>query len=214
MDKISSLISAFLGNTNYINFFSIIVVAFTSYQVAKYNASKPNKLKVKQSQLEFVYLPLYRLSIRNPHTISLTKAADIQKEIATILDEHYILAYPQLHTLNAELERTLYFKNGYNEVLKKIFHQVSVDYELLKKALGYPSENIFSIFIRMTNNQKMEYVLSRLNILWFIIFLISALYDLQKSLSFQFNVVILVFNISMIILNVLHIKKINSKHKQ
>ena len=212
MDKVTSLISTFLGNTNYINFFSILVVALTSYQVAKYNASKPNKLKVKQAQLEFVYLPLYRISIKNTQNLSLGQAIEVHKKIAIILDEHYVLAYPQLHTLNTELEKALYFETGYNELLKKIFHQVSVDYELLKKALGYPSENIFSIFIRMTNKQKLEYALAYLNVLWFIVFFISIIYDLQNNASPLTGNFILAINITMIALNVFHIKKNNSKN--
>jgi len=51
----------------------------------------------------------------------------------------------------------LYFRN-YIVPLRILKHQVDTEYELLKKALGYPSENFYDIFIRMTKKQKWLYI--------------------------------------------------------
>lgn len=163
MDNIKDLIISFLNNGNYVNFISIFVVALTSYQVARFNASRPNKLKVKQAQLDFVYLPLYRTLIDLPRSVDKKKALAIHKKISSILDQHYELAFPQLHSLNKQLKEALLSNSDYSKILHTIFHQVSVDYEMLKKALGYPSENIFSIFIRMTTKQKLLAIISYVN---------------------------------------------------
>lgn len=169
MDKIIEFLASALNNENYINIASILVVAFTSYQVAKYNASKPNKLRVKQLQLEHVYLPLYRILVNLPKDLNKRTAIEIHKKIDNILNSHYELAFPQLHQLNAQLKESLLNNGDYHKVLHIIFHQVSVDYELLKKSLGYPSENSFNLFIRMTKKQKYSFIISWINILWIFI---------------------------------------------
>ena len=72
------------------------------------------------------------------------------KKIGNILDRHYVLAFPQLHRLNRTLKEQLVADLDYTETLQTIRHQVVIDYELLKKALGYPSESFRDLFIRMT----------------------------------------------------------------
>lgn len=213
MDKIVDLITTFLGNTNYINFFSILVVAFTSYQVAKYNASKPHKLKVKQMQLDNVYLPLYRISLKNSSIMSRQQAVEMQKEIEYILDKHYVLAYPQLHQLNSDLKIALELDSGYVQISKELFHQISVDYELLKKALGYPSENIFTIFVRMTNERKFKFILGYLNMFGFVCFFVFAVYVPTHNLSKEILLFISVFFITLFALNVFYLKEHPSKKR-
>ena len=190
MDKIADFLTALINNENYVNAISIFVVAFTSYQVAKYNALKPNKLKIKQQQLEKVYLPLIRISLDLPKTLSPKQALEIQQKIDKILDEHYELAYPQLHQLNDELVKSIHSSKGYCEILNDIFHQVSIDYELLKKQLGYPSENMFNLFIRMTKRKKVEFLLGHLNVmgLCFIIVFLCSNYIAGKQASSELSV--------------------------
>jgi len=149
-----------LSNENYINFISIIVVATTTYFVTKYNASKPNRIRVKQLQLENVYLPLHRLFLDIPSKTTAENALLYSKKIDDILNQHYVLVFPQLHKLNSSLSNELRANKNYNEILHIMKHQVDTDYELLKKVLGYPSENLYSIFIRMTFKQKAEYLVS------------------------------------------------------
>lgn len=193
MDKISVFLTTLINNENYVNAISIFVVAFTSYQVAKYSALKPNKLKIKQQQLENVYLPLIRISLDVPKALSTKQALEIQQKINKVLDEHYELAYPQLHQLNDELAKAIHKSRGYCEILNDIFHQVSIDYELLKKQLGYPSENMFNLFIRMTKKKKLEFLLGHLNMIWicFIIFFLCSNYIANKQSSSELTTYLL-----------------------
>lgn len=148
----------FINNENYINLISIIVVAITTYRVTKYTTLKPNRLAIKQSQLDNVYLPLYLLFKDMPQPISKLDALGYSKKISNILDKHYILAFPQLHKLNRTLRKNIINNSKYEKTLGIMKHQIGIDFELLKKALGYPSENFFDTFKRMTLKQKMNYI--------------------------------------------------------
>ena len=166
MAKIKELLISFLNNENYSSFTGLIITVYTSFLIAKLAAYWPNKLKVKQMQLDLVYLPLYRLFINLPPNINKKQALDLYEKINSILDEHYELALPQLHSFNLQLKESILEDRDYNKILHNIFHQVSVEYELLKKSLGYPAENSISIFIRMTSKQKCESIMSIVNVLW------------------------------------------------
>ena len=63
-----------LNGENYINLFSIIIVAVTTYWVTKYNVLKPNKLNIKERQLDNIYLPLYKLFFEVSDEISPERA--------------------------------------------------------------------------------------------------------------------------------------------
>lgn len=163
--EIYKFILHIIENENYVNILSIIVVSFSSYQVAKFNASKPEKIRVKQMQLSNVYLPLFRLYADIPKNLSKIQALQIHKKTANILNSNYELAFPQLHRLTKRLKKEILSDKDFNKTIGIIKHQVSTDYELLKKSLGYPSENLVGIIIRMTFSQKIEAVKIWFNIL-------------------------------------------------
>ena len=141
-------------------------MAITSYRVAKYNASKPNKLQIKQAQLSNVYLPLHRIVETIPTTnMSKQQALNVYRKISNVLDRNYKLVFPQLHRLNCTLGKEILTNGQYEKTLKIIKHQIDVDYELLKKALGYPSENFYDIYRRMTFKQKATWIISWTNVL-------------------------------------------------
>lgn len=133
MYNFKSLLLSFLNNENYINIISMLVVAFTSYRVAIYNASRPNKLKIKQMQLDYIYLPMYRVLENLSYPLGKRKAMEISKKLNSVLNSHYELAFPQLHKLNHELQQALINNLDYDCIIRIIYHQISVDYELLKK---------------------------------------------------------------------------------
>lgn len=149
-------ISYAINNEHYINILSIVVVAFTSYQVAKYNSSKPEKIRIKQMQLSKVYLPLFRLFSDLPSTLSKEQALTLCKKMINILDCNYELVFPQLHRLVARLKKEIISNTDYSKTISIIRHQICIDYELLKKSLGYPSESLLNIFARMTFSQKLN----------------------------------------------------------
>lgn len=184
MDKITNLFTSLLNNENYVSVIGIIAAAISAYQIARFNALAPHRLKIKQQQLDCVYLPLYRLFINDSGEMTLEKASQIQKQLNTILDKHYEYVFPQLHKLNLQLLKAIQENQNYVQILSVISHQVSIDYELLKRSLGYPSEKIFSLFIRMTPKKKFEFILGYLNISWIpIIFAVSALkvFDISST---------------------------------
>lgn len=179
-------IYTFLNNENYIETLSIIVVAITSYHIAKFNASKPNKLKIKQLQLTNVYLPLYRIFSEIPDDLPLSKALSIHNKTSNILDKNYELVFPQLHKLNSELKQCILSQDSYNSKIKIMKHQIEIDYELLKRTLGYPSENFLGIYKHMTFKQKAEFIISWCNVLWIIAPAI-IIYIWQRHFPDSFN---------------------------
>lgn len=175
LDSISKALLAFVNNENYINLIGIFITAFITYRVAKYTTYKPERLSIKQSQLDNIYLPLFRLLEQMPQSPSRLDAFAYNKKIGNILDRHYVLAFPQLHRLNRTLKEQLVADLDYTETLQTIRHQVVIDYELLKKALGYPSESFRDLFIRMTPKQKLLYLWPWIDVLWIFIPLLLSI---------------------------------------
>lgn len=169
LEYIQNIFLQFLNNENYISLISIIVVAITTYYVTKYTTLKPSHLAIKQAQLENIYLPLHLVFRNLPQSISQSNALVYSKKISNILDRHYLLAFPQLHQLNQMLKSDIINNSDYEKILRIMKHQVDIDYELLKKRLGYPSENFHNIFIRMTFRQKAEFIVAWLNVFWMLI---------------------------------------------
>lgn len=200
MKQLFSILQSFfweiINNEIYVNVLSIVVVSFTTYQVAKYNASKPQKIKIKQLQLQNVYLPLFRIFSNFPEQPSKKQALGIYKKISNVLDSHYELAFPQLHRLTLRLRKEIMSGKNSSKTLKIIRHQVSTDYELLKKSLGYPSESLLNVFVRMTFSQKIRSLQIWLNALLLIfpeIFVCILLWDIQNESTLILIAVFLVF---------------------
>lgn len=172
-------IFSFLNNEVYLNLIGVIFTAVLSYNAAKYSASKPNKINIKQQQFDKVYLPLYRLLENIPETLSKLQALELQKKISNILDQNYEFVFPQLHSLNTEFKNCLLHDKNFLNPLKSIEHHVHTDYELLKKQLGYPSENFFKIFVRMTFKQKALFIISWVNMIVIFLLMIVPVVQIQ-----------------------------------
>lgn len=184
-DFIFALILMFkelLKNSFFTTLIGIIVSGFISFRVAKYSATKPNKLEIKQKQLEFVYLPLYRLFEKMPKEFTIETCREYSKILSSILDKHYVYVFPTLHNLNQQLSKALSDNKDVTKIFKSIKYQIDVDYELLKKSLGYPSVKWYAIFIRMTLKQKLELIISWINI--FVIILLPV-FSIQISTDYS-----------------------------
>lgn len=198
-----------LNGENYINLFSIIIVAVTTYWVTKYNVLKPNKLNIKERQLDNIYLPLYKLFFEVSDEISPEDAVKYYNELSEILNNNYLLAFPELHDLKKALKNAIQNKGNYIQILKRIKHQVCIDYELLKKALGYPSKNWYEIFIRMTFKQKVESIIAWVNVLSIFIPIV-LLYQLAKfSPAYGLYICVGIYVVIFLVL-----KKLNSWSKK
>ena len=88
LNSLKNLFLTITHNANYINLFGTIIAAFISYKTARYTASRPNKIKVKQLQLSNVYLPLFRMFESVPDDLTLQKAVYLHKKITNILDKN------------------------------------------------------------------------------------------------------------------------------
>lgn len=139
---------------------SIMITALTTYFVTKYTTNKPRKLEIKQRQLDKVYLPIYKIIKFNSSTHMDKKTAlTCATSIKEILIENYELAFPQLHDLNDNFIDDINLDNDYQKTFNKISYQVNLDYILLKKALGYPSQSNIEIFKRMKTKDKYKSII-------------------------------------------------------
>lgn len=75
--------------------------------------------------------------------------------------------------------------SGYQIYFHRMKHIVATDYELLKKSLGYPSENFFNIFVRMTFKQKMRSLISWINMIWIFAPIILAFFSSNSKSTFH-----------------------------
>lgn len=162
------------NNENCISIIGILITALTTYLATKYSVLKPSKSTIKESQLVNVYLPLHRLLDDISKPISNRQAIEYYKKLSNILEKNYLLVYPQLHELNKKLKLDLLNNENFEKTLYLIKYQVDIEYNLLKKALGYPSESSHGVFFRMTPKQKYLHIYPLIDALWLFIPLLSA----------------------------------------
>lgn len=172
---------------------SILITAFTTYFVTKYTTNRPRAFEIKQLQLKNVYLPIYKLIRFDLNKeISKSTALEYATKIKPILMDNFELAFPQLHTLNDLFMDAIRDDEDYQEIFYKICYQVNLDYVILKKYLGYPSESSFSIFKRMNKKDKLKSILG-----WAFIIQITSMVPLliivEKYLNLSFNQFLLVY---------------------
>lgn len=159
-----------------INAIKFILPIMATYFITKYSVNRPRKLEISQLQFENVYLPLYKIiCTKNTKNASKEDITRYLFRIKEITQRHYELTFPQLHKLIDTLFLQLKNDNGYQETFNKISYQVSLDYEILKKTLGYPSETSLNIFIRKTKKEKLKIIMSWVFLLYiFILFFIPS----------------------------------------
>lgn len=74
LKKLYDIGISFFNNSNFLQILAIITAMGSSYWTAKYNASRPHRLQVKQLQLEHVYIPLHRVFMNLPETLNKKQA--------------------------------------------------------------------------------------------------------------------------------------------
>ena len=74
---------------NFLQILAIITAMGSSYWTAKYNASRPHRLQVKQLQLEHVYIPLHHVFMDLPETLNKKQALYVPKKMNSILSKYY-----------------------------------------------------------------------------------------------------------------------------
>ncbi|WP_346930241.1 hypothetical protein [Clostridium sp.] len=160
-------ISSITNFDNVFKFLSILITALTTYFVTKYSTNRPRKLEIKQRQLTHVYLPIHKLiKFQASHNMDKETALLCGTKIKEILSDNYELAFPQLHDLNDSFLTAIKLDYDYQAIFNKISYQVNLDYILLKKALGYPSESNLGIFKRMKRKDKLKSILGWIIIIY------------------------------------------------
>lgn len=149
-----------------INLISILITVFTTYRVTKYSVQKPNRLAIKQKQLDNAYLPLYLIFKDSPETISKLAAISYFKRMQSILSKNYILIYPELHDMHKCFGERLRNNQDYAPLFAAIKYQINIDYHLLKNDLGYPSTSKRDVFKHMTWKQKFARFPEEFDWLW------------------------------------------------
>jgi hypothetical protein len=169
MSNIFDVLKNNISNTTLITYLQILIAAITTYFVTKYTSTKPARLSIGQQQFEKVYLPLYKLLCTSPKSdISKEDTLKYAIRIKSILFKNYELAFPQLHDLLNDLFKAINKNSDYQIIFNKITYQVSLDYEILKKKLGYPSESAFNIFMRKTMKDKLSTILGYITLFYII----------------------------------------------
>lgn len=200
MSKISNIITFLNENIdNFLNILSLIVTSIVTYIITKYTIIKPKKLEIKQLQFEKVYLPIFKLIRKDlSNEIDQKTAINYSIKIKSILLNNYELAYPQLHKLNDSFFKAVKENSNYQEFFSKICYQVNLDYLMLKKDLGYPSESGLGIFNRMTKKDKFSKILEWVNLLLIFIPLVIVpmtftSIDLYTIMKFIISYLVLLF---------------------
>ena len=130
----------------FIKFFLPIAV---SYGMGRYTSNNPRHKAINQQQLEKVYLPLYKLLFAQKTTnLKHQDLIKLSNRIQNILFRNYELVFPQLHQLSADFHQAVLLNKDYQPVFSKIKYQVCIDYESLKRKLGYPHMNAYELFKR------------------------------------------------------------------
>ncbi len=145
----------------------LILSTAISYVMGRYASNNPRHKAINQEQLEKVYLPLYKLLfVQDISKLDCQSLIKLSNRMQIILRKHYELVFPQLHQLTEDFYQALLLKQNHQEILRQIKYQVYVDYESLKRKLGYPHINAFELFRRKTLIDKIRTIWGYLFLLY------------------------------------------------
>ncbi|ALU14562.1 hypothetical protein ACH52_1782 [Eubacterium limosum] len=172
MDQITS----FFQNPTATTILTFLSGAIIAYIPARYNATKPMKLEIKKRQFEDVYLPLYKtIHKTDPKLMSDKDKKTVLDIIKTITESHIELVFPTLSKLL--LTSPI--------MIDEIYENIDTEYLLLKKTLGYPSENFFALFKRLSRKEKVLIIAPFIAII-----LISIIINTVKGTLTFLNVIV------------------------
>ena len=140
-----------------IKLIEFILPITASYIMGRYASNNPRRKAINQEQLEHVYLPIYKLLFaQDISAFDHQKMLKLSNRIQNILGCNYELVFPQLHQLSSDFHQALLLNQNYQSLLCQIKYQVDIDYESLKRKLGYPHLNAYELFKRKTLIDKIR----------------------------------------------------------
>lgn len=190
--------SIFAKQTFY-DFIKFIVPIIATYFFTKYTVDNPSKKEIKEKQFHNIYLPLYKLlCTKNVSSMTTEQINKYCKKMLCILSKNYELAFPELHILSLQLYKTINDNGDFKPILEKIIYQISMDYESLKKTLGYPHMNAYQLFKRKTVNDKIRTVLGYILVLYvfpgvFILSFIVTPTDFTNSIYYFIGLFVILY---------------------
>ncbi len=167
MDILKFFIDNYFSFTSMVDIVKFLLPILTTYFLTKYSVSNPKKREINQHQFTNVYLPLYKLfCCTNKKKFTYEEAKRCSVRLHNILQKNYELAFPQLHSLSENLTSAINNKKGYEALIIEISYQISLDYEILKKKLGYPHLNQWELFKRLTFIDKIKAITGYITIIY------------------------------------------------
>ncbi len=192
MDTFRDIWTSYANIESVISFIKFALPLFVTFMLGRYTTNHPRIRGINQRQLEHVYLPLYKLFKKSSLQIEYDRkeVLRVAKELNNILSDNYELAFPGLHDLNDELIAGLALGHTCRNTLSKIMYQVDLDYEILKKKLGYPHTSSYALFKRMTPHDKYKYISGHFGVFIAVLGIILCMFvEIEESLLhlFLFN---------------------------
>lgn len=152
----------------------ILVPSFITYLVTRYSLSRPHKYEIKKQQFDFVYLPLYLLTLQYISCKMDDLANNLPvylKKVDRLIYKNYPYVYPKTLRLLTELKIESSKEHINMYFVSRFEYQVIAHYNILKKELGYPCDSVIS---RIKQTNRMEHVLFFANFVFLISFIFSA----------------------------------------
>lgn len=187
------------------DFIKYLIPIILTYYTTRYTINKPIKRKVNEEQFQKVYLPLYKiLCTKDLTNLSNDEYKKYYKRLNNILSKNYELAFPQLHVLSKKFFLAINNNTGINEVLQKIIYQVTLDYERLKKTLGYPHITAYQLFKRQTTSDKLKTIIIFLKVIIPYLLCLVVSFNADKvnfnNLSDSNNLIAIIVSVLLIIM--------------
>lgn len=131
----------------------ILIPSLITYFATRYSLTRPYKYKIKEKQFDLVYLPLYLLTtqyISKPKEQVITNISIYIKKVDKLIYKNYPFVNPKTLKPYEALKIEISKSNFNFYFISNFEYQVITDYNILKKELGYPSDNIIN-FIKQLN---------------------------------------------------------------
>ncbi len=147
--------------SNYSSALTILITITTTfiptYLVSRYNALKPRKLDIQEKQLNYVYLPLTKLVKQYLYPDIETCRKNLPlfiKKVNKLFYANYQYLYPKTLKMFEVLKEEASKAEPSAFVIASFKDQTIHDYELLKHALGYPTNSFFEFIKHLTKFER------------------------------------------------------------
>lgn len=161
------------------DYIKILVPSFITYLVTKYTFTRQHRYKIKEKQFNQVYLPLFLLGEQYISSYFNTTEESLClyiRKVDKLFYKNYQYVYPKTLRLFNRIKKEQKASSIY--CFKS---QASLDYDFLKKELGYPTNSFFALFHHLNRMEKILYVLFLVSTVFGILLLVYAFIQLLSG---------------------------------